>query len=339
MRNKPVPSSMPSGSDPGKPPTGGESFRFRQVAEIEPLPPERAWLIEQLWLNAAVGILGGHSKSYKTYLAAELSLAVASGAPALGCFPVSSRGPVLFYGAEDSLQALRSRFDGLATVRKLSLASLPIYLLDTPTIRLDRDNDLLRLNKAIESLKPRLLVLDPFVRLARIDENSSADVASVLASLRAIQRAHDLAVMVVHHARKSPASHPMNALRGSSDFAAWSDTNLYLARKEKSLTLAIQHRSAPSPSPLALSFEVDPAPHLVILNHNQLTTDLREEQAVSSLQEEILALLKRSTQPLSTTEIRDQLHKRKADVVEALKTLAAKKLIQRDLFGWQISTR
>ena len=336
MPTKSVPFSTRSAC---KPPRGNAPFRCRQVAEIEPLPPERAWLIETLWLNAAVGILGGHSKSYKTYLAAELALAVASGSPALGRFPVAAAGPVLFFGAEDSLAALRSRFDGLAAARALCLAKLPLYLLDAPAVRLDRDSDLVRLDKALASLKPRLLVLDPFVRLARIDENSSSDVASVLASLRALQRAHDLAVMVVHHARKSPASHPMNALRGSSDFAAWSDTNLYLTRKEKSLALAIQHRSAPSPPPLALAFETDPAPHLVVLNRDEPTDHGEPESTTNSLHQEVLALLRRATNPLTTTEIRDQLHKRKADVVDALKVLASQSLVTRDLFGWHPATR
>ena len=351
MLNKPALSSTPSAFKTGHPmpvphrataesPAPDETFCLRQIADIEPLPPDRAWLIDSLWLSDAVGILGGHSKSYKTYLAAELALAVASGTPALGCFSTAAgAGPVLFYGAEDSLEALRARFDGLATARHVSLAALPLYLLDAPAVRLDRERDLHRLNKTIESVKPRLLVLDPFVRLARIDENSATDVAAVLASLRAMQRTHNVAVMVVHHARKSPASHPMNALRGSSDFAAWSDTNLYLARKEKSLTLTIQHRSAASPAPLALAFELEPAPHLVVLNRVEPAKSATPDVTTNPLAHEVAAVLKQSPHPLSTTEIRDRLHKRKADVVAALKELLEQSRIRRDLLGWQLMDR
>ncbi|MBK8999599.1 MAG: AAA family ATPase [Myxococcales bacterium] len=46
-----------------------------------------------------------------------------------------------------------------------------------------------RLHKTLAALRPRLLVLDPFVRLHRIDENSAAEVSAVLAFLREVQRA------------------------------------------------------------------------------------------------------------------------------------------------------
>jgi hypothetical protein len=36
------------------------------------------------------------------------------------------------------------------------------------------------------------------------------------------------------------------ALRGSSEFHAWGDSNLYLRRQGEDLSLAIEHRAAPS---------------------------------------------------------------------------------------------
>ena len=53
------------------------------------------WLIEGLWTRQAVGIVGGHPKLGKTWLALELALAIASGRPCLGRFAVHDRGPVL----------------------------------------------------------------------------------------------------------------------------------------------------------------------------------------------------------------------------------------------------
>ena len=37
------------------------------------------WLIDQLWTAHAVGIIGGTPKSYKTWLALEIAVSVASG--------------------------------------------------------------------------------------------------------------------------------------------------------------------------------------------------------------------------------------------------------------------
>jgi hypothetical protein len=44
---------------------------------------------------------------------------------------------------------------------------------------------------------PRLLILNPFVRQHRIDENASGEVAPLLAYLRELQRRYGVAVLVV----------------------------------------------------------------------------------------------------------------------------------------------
>lgn len=307
-------------------------FSLCRVGEIQPKPPDRLWLIEELWLDSGVGILGGAAKVCKTYLAAEISAAVATGTKLLQRFVVPSPGKVLFYGAEDSLCALRTRFETLAAIRGLALSELPIYLIDTPTLRLDQKNDLVRLCGAIEKCQPRLLVLDPFVRIARIDENSALEVSSVLASLRTIQRKYDLAVLIVHHARKSPAAHPNQALRGSSDFAAWSDSNLYLARRAQRIMLSVEHRNAPAPGPLALRLSTDPAPHLVLLDQK----DPLPDAPTDPLQNEILQRLSLSSRAISTVEMREFLKRRKADVVAALEDLRALGRVERTARGWSL---
>ena len=295
-------------------------------------PVEQRWLVEHLWLSCGVGILGGAPKVCKTFLAAELSLAVAAGIEALGHFPVKRQGPVLFYGAEDSLASLRERFSGLAQARQLDLARLPIYLLDVPVLRLDRTEDLDRLKAALAQLKPCLLVLDPFVRMAHIDENSAADVSSVLGSLREIQRTQQLAVLLVHHARKSPAHNQAQALRGSSDFAAWSDTNLYISRHSHKLTLSIEHRSAPAPDPIDLRLVSRPQPHLRLLTDESDPVSL--PATIDSLQAEILRHLNTARRPMSTVELRRILCKRKEDVVRALDDLRTIARIKRNKNGW-----
>jgi AAA domain len=105
----------------------------------------------------------------------------------------------------------------------------------------------------VRTVQPKLLVLDPFVRLHRIDENAAAEVAPVLGFLRNLQRSFGTAVLLVHHARK--AAHHVRAgqaLRGSSELHAWGDSNLYLRRNAERLLLAVEHRAAPSGEELTL---------------------------------------------------------------------------------------
>ena len=89
----------------------------------------------------------------------------------------------------------------------------------------------------LASQRPKLLILDPFVRLQRADENDARQVAAILAALRELARTFNAAVLLVHHARKSGAAVPGQALRGSGDFWAWGDSNLYLSGRPNRLSI------------------------------------------------------------------------------------------------------
>src|SRR5260370_6616433 len=164
---------------------------------------EQRWLVTGLWSDQAVGIVGGEPKLGKSFLALDLAVAVASGTPCLRHFPVPQPGRVLLYAAEDALHVVRRRLEGICAAAACDLKDLDVHVITAPTIRLDQAADRTRLNETIAQLAPRLLVLDPFVRLHRIDENASGEVAPLLAYFRTLQRQHHLAVLVVHHARKS----------------------------------------------------------------------------------------------------------------------------------------
>jgi AAA domain-containing protein len=213
--------------------------------------PELRWLVTHLWSQDAVGIVGGEPKCCKSFLALDLAVAVAAGVPCLRRFAVPVPGRVLLYAAEDAHPIVRRRLEGIAIAAGVDLCDLDIQVITAPTLRLDLPADRLALQEAVASLQPKLLILDPFVRLHRIDENASGEVAPLLAYLRELQRRYALAVLVVHHAKKGAGNvRAGQALRGSSEFHAWGDSNLYLRRDGDSLTLAVEHRAAPALKPM-----------------------------------------------------------------------------------------
>jgi hypothetical protein len=63
-------------------------------------------------------------------------------------------------------------------------APLDVEVITASSLRLDLDADRNRLDETVAALKPRLFILDPFVRLHRIDKNASGEVAPVLARSR-----------------------------------------------------------------------------------------------------------------------------------------------------------
>ncbi len=222
------------------------------IAEIAPRPADDPWLVRSLWPASAVGLIGGPPKCAKTWLALDLALSVASNTSCLGTLAVESPGPVLLYLAEDSLQSARARVEGICEHRRLDLRRVDLHLITVPCLRLDQDHDKQRLSATVENVRPRLLLLDPFVRLHRSDENDSGAISAILADLRTLQRRFDVAVVLVHHARKNGRGPQGYALRGSGDFYAWGDAYAYLSRRDTAFRLALEHRSHPAADPLAL---------------------------------------------------------------------------------------
>lgn len=171
------------------------------------------------------------------------------------------------------------------------------------------------------SLRPRLLILDPFVRLHRIDENASGEVAPLLAFLRELQRRHAVAVLVVHHAKKGAGRvRGGQALRGSSEFHAWGDSFAFLKRQgDDSVTLTIEHRAAPSIRPLTLELAANP--HGVALR--AVDGAAPPSEPPSSVDDRIIAILAASRDPVPFPELRAQCRARGATVYERLAALTA----------------
>jgi hypothetical protein len=295
------------------------------------------WLIDTLWARSAVGVLGGSPKSCKSWLALELAVSVATGTPCLGAFDVDHPGPVLLYMAEDAAPVVKARLTGLCRTHALDLASAPIHVITTPVLRLDRGRDQARLRAAVRQLAPRLLILDPFVRLHRIDENDAGEVSALLGYLRALQRQHDVAVLVVHHVRKNGGAGTQAglSLRGSGDFHAWGDSNLYLRRQKDTLLLTIEHRAAAAPDPLRLQLVVADHgdPHLAIV---PATTGAGDADPPGELDRRVLDLLTRAGRPLGRSQLRAELRIRNERLGDALSRLAIAGTIRRVDDRWTI---
>ena len=305
-----------------------------RACDLAVMPDEEKWLIEELWAEQAVGILGGEPKCCKSFLALDMAVSVASGSPCLRQFAVSRTGPVLLFPAEDSLSVVRERLEGICKAAGVRIEELPIYVITAPRLLLDVPQDRQRLRATVKAIRPALLVLDPFIRLHRADENASKEVAPLLGYLRELQREFAAAVVLVHHARKgSGKGRPGQALRGSSDLHGWGDSNLYLRRKAQGLSLSIEQRAAPSGGhvPLALA-ETQGGLALTVVDE---ATDIEPEPA--SVQERVMQALKLAEQPLSTQKLRKQCRIRTATLCTILAELARQGAIARGPEGYAIA--
>lgn len=301
-------------------------------------PATQQWLIEDLWADGAVGIVGGEPKCCKSFLALDMAVSVAAGTPCLRRYRVARRGRVLLYAAEDALHAVRQRLDGIARASGVRLETLDVHVITAPSVRIDQDRDRARLEETIAALRPALLVLDPFVRLHRVDENVSSEVAPLLAFLRDLQRKYAVSVSVVHHAKKGAArAREGQALRGSSEFHAWGDSNLYLRRTGERLTLSVEQRAAPSLGGIRL--ELTGPPDAVALS--VADTDVPEPGGESSpvttpATDQIQHALAAAGGPVGLTALRRLCRMRTQRLTEGLNALVADGRVEKTPTGYQL---
>jgi hypothetical protein len=202
-----------------------------------------------------------------------------------------------------------------------ALDALDIHVILAPVVRLDVELDRTRLEDTVRALRPVLLVLDPFVRLHRVDENASAEVAPLLDYLRGLQRRYKVSVVLVHHARKG-GSHLRagQALRGSSELHAWGDSNLYLRRNaDDQLSLAIEHRAAASVDGISLALHAEG--DALALRVVDTAAPEANTPAPVSPRERVERILTDATAPLTQREVRDLAKIRAATVSDALAAL------------------
>jgi hypothetical protein len=307
---------------------------FKPAFQIARVEENKRWLIEELWADQAVGLIGGEPKLGKSFLALNIAVSIASGALCLRRFKPAQTGRVLLFAAEDSLHIVRQRLEGICLASNIQLHNLDIQVITVPTLRLDVAADRNRLKDTVKHLRPKLLLLDPFVRLHARDENSSSDVAPILGYLRDLQRHYQLAVILVHHARKGANNiRAGQALRGTSELHAWGDSNMYLRRYGNDLTLTVEHRAA-APIP--------DIPVAIQGHNNQLSLMVIESKPASTQEKKtsafdrVVNVLKRTNTPLPFSDLRKACHIRTERLSETLRELRKNGTIIKTRQGYQL---
>jgi len=299
-------------------------------------PVRHHWLVRALWTHQAVGVIGGPPKCCKTWLGLDIALSVASGTNCLGRFAVESPGPVLVYLAEDSLPAVRQRIEAIAKHRGLALEELDLFVGDAPRLRLDDLDDRRRLQATLTRLRPRLLLLDPLVRMHTMDENSSADISRLLGFLRELQRRFELAVVLVHHmakrqertARVRHCEAPATSTLGptppliSCEKATSSSSSSNIAQRQLQIRFASE--LVPSDDGLGAHLEV-------ALGQDD------SEQRPSSLTDAVICALSAAPAPMTRTTLRARLRVNNQRLGDALGALEQCSIIERTADGWKIS--
>ncbi|HET8626912.1 MAG TPA: AAA family ATPase [Thermomicrobiales bacterium] len=183
-------------------------------------PPQR-WVVDGLVPDEGLTILGGKKKLGKSWLALQITQAVAAGRPVLG--RATTAGAVIYLCLEDGARRLQDRLR-----RQRAPADLPITYV-TKYRPLDGDG-LADLAALLAAEAPRLLIVDTLAaaKTGRTDENDNGTMADLFNALRDLARDARVGILVVAHHGKAAGGDPGHDVRGASAAAAAADQNLGL---------------------------------------------------------------------------------------------------------------
>lgn len=190
--------------------SSGQQVRTRWgsiATSFEKTFPAVSWVVRGVLRDRALYAIAAEPKSTKTWNAAEMALAVATGTNAFGEFSVTKQGPVAYFFAEDEERDVRNRFRALAAGRGLDAISATqnIYARYREAMKLESDEDLAFLVADCRCLPtpPVLVILDPMRDIHDQEENSNTAMKPIMDRLRALRTVLGCAVIFVHHSGKS----------------------------------------------------------------------------------------------------------------------------------------
>lgn len=240
-------------------PLGALIKEVEEAGEMEP-----KWIWFGYIPEATFALLAGSPKTGKSTIAAQLVAAIAKQEAFLG--QATTRVKVLWLALEERPQDLARRFKKLGVSEGVEVHVGPL--------RSSREN-MEKLRKYVEASGIKLVVVDTLAKFWNVrDENSAAEVDNAVLGILELTRSAKVAVVVLHHMRKSLGDYG-EGIRGSSALFGSVDTALVMLRKsENRRTLEVIGRFDEAPESKLLDF-VDGAYKAVGSAHEAASVESR----------------------------------------------------------------
>jgi hypothetical protein len=248
----------------------------------------------------------------KGTMARNLALAVARGEIFLG--EQCKQGEVVYLALEEREEEIKADFKALGAT-----GEEPIYIHAAPA----PEAAVPELLSLVRQRRPRLLVIDPLIRLARIrDEKAYAETYAALGPLIDVAREVGTHILLLHHSSKVPKLDAIDAPLGSTAFGGIPATLIYLMRTSGGYrTIQTVQRIGKDLSE-------------TVLNFNEATKRLtaggtRKEREEGDAGQRILDYLDPAQEPQTEQAIRDAVEGKTEVLHAALKTLLKTGKIER----------
>lgn len=268
----------------------------------EPDPGPTPFLVDELIVDQAIANVVGKWKVAKSYTLLELAIAITTGRKAFDAYPIPTSGPVILVMEESGRAAFHRRLDRLRRGYALDVSAFDdLHFAANLGVRLNVASWQERLLDAAGEIKPRAVMLDPFVRLkgSAVDESSQREVGPVLDYLRVLRDEGGAGVLYASH-----TGHQGTHQRGSSDLEGFWESRLAITKDDDGVrTITAEHREAES----GHSFRY-------VLDFDEVSRSLRIKAVKSEIERLVEAYL-REHPDASKNEVAKSVDARRSDVL------------------------
>jgi hypothetical protein len=214
-------------------------FHFEDEAEQE-LGKDPSWIIQDLIPESATVLLVGKTGSYKSFLALDMALSIASGQETFGGAPQIT-GPT-FYGAlEGRTNIKKARRRAWRLAHGVDGPIKDFYVGTAPMIGMEGECQEFgeQIVKRCQGRRPVLVILDTTSKsMAGLNENDAGDAGRFIRFCDSLKDELGCTVIAIHHTGKDDT----RGARGSSAFQAGFDTVLEAKAHRATKAVAIYVR-------------------------------------------------------------------------------------------------
>lgn len=195
------------------------------------------YLVDRLITSGGTAMIGGLPKAVKTWLAAEIAVAVATGSRVCGEFPARP-GSVAYFFAEDTRRQVRNRVRALLAGADRRVPDCLHLQPRGEFIDVLSNEDLAVIVASCRLIGPiDALILDPLRDLHGGEEDKSDSMREVMRRLRALGTLLSCTVIAVHHMGKPGEATAKRGggqrLRGSGAIHGSVDSGIYFLDGDK----------------------------------------------------------------------------------------------------------
>lgn len=206
---------------------------------MTPEPQSKQIIGSGVLLEQTKAVLYGVFKAGKSTVTQYIGQCVAGGIPLFGerkLFP-THKCKVLYVQMEIPRKALKFRRLANSHLSQVAEVRENFYACTEFWMKLDTDAGVALLEEAVRSVKPELVILDPFYKAMSGSENNVEDVTRVFDNIDVLMNRYDFAFLFTAQGRKTQIVPKIGAidlgdeeLRGTGAIAGWVDSIIGLRR-------------------------------------------------------------------------------------------------------------